>query len=175
MSTRHAGPILYADDDQDDWLLMELAHRQSRLECPIVFVSDGHDIIQYLGNGDALSPAIILLDLNMPRLGGRETLEWLKRQPSFRRIPVIMLTTSAERTDVNDMYALGASSYIVKPPSSVGLVGLLDAIEQYCFGRPPSQEFDSRDTPIPAETRAGGGGGGRWPAAQASGAGATGR
>jgi two-component system, response regulator len=131
-------PILYAEDDQDNWLLMHLAHLESVVKHPIVFVSDGREVIEYLcGEGryaNAPKPGIILLDLNMPGLDGIDTLRWVKGQPAFRTIPVVVLTTSTSDKDIAETYAAGASTYITKPASAAGLVGVLDAIGRYWFG-----------------------------------------
>lgn len=129
--------ILYAEDDPDDLLLMQMAHRASELDHPIIYVNDGQEAVEYLhGEGQyalAPLPGIILMDLRMPHIGGLATLVQLKSDPRYSHIPVIMITTSTSRGDVHDAYAAGASSYIVKPPTLGGLVGVLNAIARYWF------------------------------------------
>jgi two-component system response regulator len=138
MKVKTAVPILYAEDDQDDWLLMQMAHRDSGTPNPIVYLNDGREVIEYLeGIGDragAPRPGLILLDLNMPGLDGLATLQWLKANPTFSQIPVIILTTSNSQTDIAAAYASGANTYIVKPRTSIGLIEVLTAIDAYWFG-----------------------------------------
>jgi CheY-like chemotaxis protein len=133
--------ILYAEDDPDDRLLAEMAHRESTAIQPLVFVADGEEALEYLrGTGRhadhtaAPQPGIILLDLNMPGIGGRETLRVIKADPNLRRIPVVILTTSAAEVDIAASYDGGANSYIVKPSAFANLVQLFDHLCAYWFG-----------------------------------------
>jgi CheY-like chemotaxis protein len=97
--------ILYAEDDPEDRMLVEDAMEESRLANELHFVEDGEELVDYLhrrGKFTELSnrplPGLILLDLNMPRKDGREALEEIKAEPNLRRIPIVVLTTSKERT-----------------------------------------------------------------------------
>ena len=135
-----APTILYAEDDRDDRLLAEMAHRDSGVVNPLAFVADGDEALEYLrrvgrhanraGNGQ---PGIILLDLNMPGTDGRETLVIIKADPALRRIPVVILTTSSAERDVATSYDHGANSYIVKPTAFTSLVYLLQRLCDYWF------------------------------------------
>ena len=82
---------------------------------------------------NAVTPDIILLDLNMPRKDGREALREIKADPRLRAIPVIMLTTSNTETDILKSYDLGANSYITKPVTFAGLVDVVKTLEKYWF------------------------------------------
>ena len=133
--------ILYAEDDPDDRLLAEMAHRESGVAIPLVFVADGEEALEYLrrsgrhaDRSDALQPGIVLLDLNMPRLDGGETVRIIKADPVLRRIPVVILTTSAAELDIAQSYDAGANSYIVKPSAFGSLVHVFDCLFEYWFG-----------------------------------------
>jgi CheY-like chemotaxis protein len=132
--------ILYAEDDPDDRLLAEMAHRESNAVQPLVFVADGEEALEYLRctgrHADrkvAAQAGIILLDLNMPGIGGRETLRVIKADPILRRIPVAILTTSAAEVDIAASYDGGANSYIVKPSAFANLVQLFAHLCGYWF------------------------------------------
>jgi CheY-like chemotaxis protein len=132
--------VLYAEDDPDDRLLAQIAHRESGVVNPLVFVANGEEALDYLrhsgqyaGRTDALEPGIVLLDLNMPGIGGRETLNLIKADRALRRIPVVILTTSSAQVDIAAAYDAGANSYIVKPSAFGSLVHLFDGLSAYWF------------------------------------------
>jgi CheY-like chemotaxis protein len=132
--------VLYAEDDPDDRLLAQIAHRESGVVNPLVFVADGEEALDYLrrsgqyaGRTDALEPGIVLLDLNMPGIGGRETLNIIKADRALRRTPVVILTTSSAQVDIAAAYDAGANSYIVKPSAFGSLVHLFDGLSSYWF------------------------------------------
>ena len=131
--------ILLADDDEEDRELARDALQDSRLANEMKFVYDGQDLLDYLRHEgrwvteDAPRPGIILLDLNMPRKDGREALQEIKADESLRRIPVVVLTTSKDETDVLSTYDLGVSSFITKPVTFGGLVDVMRAWTQYWF------------------------------------------
>ncbi len=129
-----------ADDDPDDRELTRDALAASRLSNPLHFVSDGEELLEFLKHegrygqvGAAPRPGLILLDLNMPRMDGREALRAIKSDPQFRMIPVVILTTSSAEEDVFRSYALGANSFITKPVTFEGLVGVVRALGAYWF------------------------------------------
>jgi CheY-like chemotaxis protein len=133
--------ILLADDDEEDRALTKDALQDSRLANEMRFVVDGQDLLDYLRRQgryadpsvDAPRPGIILLDLNMPKKDGREALEEIKADPSLRRIPVVILTTSRDEIDVLRSYELGISSFITKPVTFAGLVEAMQTWRQYWF------------------------------------------
>lgn len=129
-----------ADDDPDDRALTRDALLASRLGNPLYFVSDGEELMEFLrhegryrNTASAPRPGLILLDLNMPRMDGREALRAIKSDPTLRMIPTVILTTSSAEEDVYRSYALGANSFITKPVTFEGLVGVVRALGAYWF------------------------------------------
>jgi len=111
--------ILMADDDADDRLLTLEAFKETNIPHELRFVNDGEELMDYLyrrGNFEEVNvsptPGVILLDLNMPRMDGREALRKIKSDPLLRSIPIIILTTSKADEDINYTYNNGASSFI---------------------------------------------------------------
>jgi CheY-like chemotaxis protein len=132
--------ILTADDDADDCMLVENAFEESGLDYDLFFVQDGITLMQYLhqqGNyvapASAPRPDLILLDLNMPRMDGRESLIEIKTNPEFRNIPVVVLTNSNAEEDILRTYELGGAGYIVKPATFEGMVEVVKGLNQYWF------------------------------------------
>ncbi|GGF54640.1 response regulator [Alteromonas lipolytica] len=130
--------ILMADDDEDDRLLALDALKEGRVLNNLNCVEDGIELLEYLRREGKFAdpavsprPSLILLDLNMPRMDGREALQQIKADPSLRSIPVVILTTSKEEEDMIRGYDLGAASYITKPVNFDGLVELMRAIGRY--------------------------------------------
>lgn len=113
--------VLLAEDNPNDAELTIAALRESKLVSPIVVVGDGAEALDFLyrrgphadrKNGP---PAVILLDLKMPKVDGLEVLRTIKKDPDLRVIPVVMLTSSREEADLTRSYESGANSYVVKP------------------------------------------------------------
>lgn len=132
MTTRgdaHPVTILVVDDDPDDRLLALEAAQESRLHGELRFVEDGEALLEYLRA--AAVPGLILLDLNMPRMDGREALRVLKGDPLLRRIPVVVLSTSSAQEDIRASYDLGVNSFIIKPTSFASLVDVMRSLGRY--------------------------------------------
>ncbi|WP_168222348.1 response regulator [Aquisphaera giovannonii] len=132
--------ILMADDDPDDRDFARRALSQSRLTNDLRCVEDGQELLDYLGRrgryapeGSAPRPGLILLDLNMPGVDGREALQVIKADPTLRQIPVVILTTSRAEEDIFRSYDLGANSFITKPVSLAGLVEVMRDLGHYWF------------------------------------------
>ena len=132
--------VLYADDDPEDRMLVKDAWEESRVANELHFVEDGEDLMDYLHRrgkyqhlSDSRLPGMILLDLNMPRMDGREALQQIKADPVLRRIPTVILTTSKAEEDIIRAYGLGVSSFIVKPVTFKSLVDLTLAFSRYWF------------------------------------------
>jgi len=130
--------ILLVEDDANDVMLFQRAYRKCRLANPLQVVSDGEAALDYLaGSGkhaDRVSyplPALVLLDFKLPRKSGLEVLAWLRSQASLKRLPVVALTSSRERSDVNRAYDLGINSYLVKPVAFDNLLQLVMALGLY--------------------------------------------
>ncbi len=130
--------ILQVEDDANDVLLFEQACRKAGLTVPIHRVSDGDEALAYLrGQGPFADrdehplPRLVLLDLKMPRVSGFEVLAWLRRQERFRRLPVVVLSSSNHESDVKRALELGVNSYLVKPVQFDALVEVVRQIHQY--------------------------------------------
>jgi len=130
--------ILVADDDEDDRLMTRDALRDARLHNDLRTVIDGVDLMDYLKRRgrhadaqDSPRPGLILLDLNMPRMDGREALAAIKQDPKLRSIPVVVLTTSKADEDVVRSYDLGVNSFITKPVTFLGLVEVMKVFSRY--------------------------------------------
>jgi CheY-like chemotaxis protein len=132
--------ILIAEDDPDDRLLAQEALAESNFVAVLDFVADGYELLQFLHRQGAYAaragaplPGIILLDLNMPRMDGREALQKLKADPVLKSIPVVIMTNSRDDEDISYTYQLGASSYVLKPRGFDELVKLMDELCRYWF------------------------------------------
>jgi CheY-like chemotaxis protein len=132
------GTILMVDDDLDDFFLARDAFRETGIPNDFELITDGEELMDYLyRRGKFLSlqnsplPILILLDLNMPKKDGREALAEVKKDPDFRRIPIVVFTTSKEDKDISCCYCLGASSYITKPATFDALVEVMKKLAEY--------------------------------------------
>jgi len=132
--------ILLAEDDPDDRLLTRRALEKSRLANTVDTVEDGEELMKYLrregeyADADAAPrPGLILLDLNMPRMDGREALKKIKSDSDLRRIPVIVLTTSEAERDISQSYDLGVNAFVTKPVTFDDLASALQALGEFWF------------------------------------------
>ncbi len=127
--------ILIIDDDIEDQLLIKRAFRETSASCELHVLEDGESAVAHLIPTElgaaAMHPDLILLDLNMPRMDGREVLATLREYEHLRRIPVIVFTTSSARDDVDSCYDLGARSYIQKPSTFTELKQAISEITRY--------------------------------------------
>jgi CheY-like chemotaxis protein len=135
---RRAVTILMADDDEDDRELARQAMERGRPSSELRFVEDGEELLDYLlrrgryaDPKSAPRPALILLDLNMPRLDGREALRALKSHAALKHIPVIVLTTSKAEEDILRSYDLGANCYIPKPVTFEGFGEVMEVLDRH--------------------------------------------
>jgi CheY-like chemotaxis protein len=126
-----------AEDSRSDADLAREAFKDGKLLNGLVIVPDGVELMAYMRKEksyqEALQPDIILLDLNMPRKDGRETLAELKADPKFRHIPVVILTTSFDEVDVLKSYALQASCYVTKPMDFEKFIEVARQIKDFYF------------------------------------------
>ena len=114
--TATSSKILYVDDDSDDCYFFGLSLSEAVNNADLVCATNGEEAIRYLNSVTSTElPSLIILDLNMPRLDGRQTLNYIKTQPHLAGIPVIILSTSENVRDKDDCALLGASSYFKKP------------------------------------------------------------
>jgi two-component system response regulator len=136
MKTAHA--ILLVEDNPADIQITQRALRDSGIPVDLLVVRDGQEAVDYLlrqgphaHNDDWRSPDLILLDLNLPRLTGREVLDRIRHQPALKAVPVVVLTTSSRQEDVQELYAAGANTYIEKPQDFSRFVEVLRTIHHY--------------------------------------------
>lgn len=131
--------IIVADDDTDDQFMLKEAFSSLNFDREICSVENGEELLDYLnkrgkyGNGNLPVPKLILLDLNMPKIDGRQCLRMIKENKEFCKIPIIIFSTSNNPEDISQSYELGANSYIIKPYSYNELVEIIDVIKKYWF------------------------------------------
>jgi CheY-like chemotaxis protein len=131
--------ILVVEDEESDYELLELALRKSKPGCSIHWAHDGADAKRYVAGEGAFAdrakfpfPNLVITDLKMPHMTGFELLSWIKRDDgSWKRLPVIVMSSSSQRIDIEQAYGLGASAYFVKPTNFATLVELCDRILAY--------------------------------------------
>ncbi len=131
--TLESPPILLVEDNPVDLDLTLRAFARKRLANPVEIARDGEEALAFMARWDAgeALPVVILLDVKLPRVNGLEVLRQLKAHERFRRIPVVMLTSSAEDSDLRTAYDLGVNSYIVKPVDFSKFVDVAEQIEVY--------------------------------------------
>ncbi|MDV3504938.1 response regulator [Marinobacter sp. M-5] len=129
--------ILMADDDPLDRMLTQEAFEESKSINPLYFVENGEELLKYLRRHPPYNaeehpfPDLILLDLNMPKMDGRDCLVAIKKDPTLKHVPVIVLTTSNREEEVFRSYDLGASSFISKPVDFEKLVSQIRIFNSY--------------------------------------------
>jgi CheY-like chemotaxis protein len=142
--------ILLVEDNPQDVLLIQRAFRKANLSVPLQVVGDGEAAVQYLSGQEPYGdrscyplPLLILLDLKLPRKSGTEVLAWLQQQPVLKRLPVVVLTSSREYADINNVYDLGANAYMVKPVAFDNLVDIVKTLNMHwlIFNEKPQVEI----------------------------------
>lgn len=130
--------ILLVEDDANDVMLFRRAYSKCNLANPLQVVMDGEEAQDYLAGcgkyADRLTyplPGLVLLDFKLPRKSGLEVLAWLRAQAGLKRLPVIALTSSREKTDINRAYDLGINSYLVKPVAFDNLMQIVKTLGLY--------------------------------------------
>jgi len=136
-------PILLIEDNPVDIDLTLRAFKLRKLSNPIIVLRDGAEALSWFDNWNhkMLMPAVILLDLKLPKVSGLEVLKVVKSHPIFKKIPIVILTTSADNLDVNNAYLLGANSYILKPVNFEKFIEVVEKIEIYwnVINKPPNE------------------------------------
>jgi CheY-like chemotaxis protein len=142
MPTNSLRPVLAAEDDESDAMLLRLAFKRAEIPHSLIIVPDGQEAIDYLsGNppfADRLNsplPALLLLDLKMPRLNGFDVLEWWRARDELRDLPVVVLSSSVHETDMDKARGMGAREYIIKPH---GFSELTKLVQELCARWLPS-------------------------------------
>ena len=134
-------PVLLIEDDPSDVRLIQRAFGKLENPVPMIRLTNGDEAVDYLAGRPPYEnravypvPALILLDIKLPRRSGFEVLEWIRNQRSgMKRMPVIMLTSSRHSADINRAYDLGANSYLAKPETAGRLGELASQVQQYWF------------------------------------------
>lgn len=124
-------PIVLVEDSPDDVLLMQRAFRKLNLLNPLHILHDGEEAISYLADPKHDVPALLLLDLKLPRRSGLEVLRWLRGEERLKRCPVVVLTSSREAPDVQAAYDLGANSYLIKPVEFQAFLDMVGTLNLY--------------------------------------------
>lgn len=130
--------ILLVEDNPADVKITQRAFKEVGRAVELLVVRDGQEAVEYLlrqgehaGRADWRFPDLVLLDLNLPRLSGRELLERLRAAPATRALPVVVLTTSRRAEDITQSYAAGANTYIEKPQEFERFVAVLRTVCEY--------------------------------------------
>ena len=128
--------ILYAEDEANDILFLELALQSAGSLCDLHSVADGEQALEYLsGKGPYADrtrhplPNLVLLDINMPKMSGLEVLAWIRQEPRFKSLPVVILTSSARPEDRDKAQQLGADDYLLKPSDPRKLLELVTSLQ----------------------------------------------
>jgi CheY-like chemotaxis protein len=124
-------PILLVEDDIIDALTVKRALGDLKVTNQLVIRENGEEALAYLNDAHNSRPAIILLDLNMPRMNGLEFLKVVKHDNKVKQIPVVVLTTSREEYDRMESFSLGIAGYMVKPVDYPQFVDVVRVIDQY--------------------------------------------
>ena len=132
--------ILIVEDSEDDFLAMQRAFKKTNLKNPLHRCTNGDQALDYLFRRgefappcEAPLPGIVLLDLNLPGLDGREVLRSIKADQALRKIPVVVLTTSNAEKDIEQCYEDGANSYVQKPVEMQDFVQAIARLKDFWF------------------------------------------
>lgn len=138
LGDRTAYQVLVVDDEPGDVELIRLALAESPYRCHVTSAGNGREALDFLRGqraaSKASSPDLMLLDLNMPQMNGREVLREMKADPDLAHIPVVVLTTSVVERDVLASYSLGASGFVTKPMDMDEFFRAIRGVEEYWFG-----------------------------------------
>ena len=124
-------PILLVEDDQVDAMIVERAFKVKGIENPLGIVDNGLKALELLTDPEKEKPCLILLDLNMPRMGGIEFLKTVKKNDAIKRIPILILTSSEEEEDKKNCFNLGVAGYMLKPADFQKFAEMIEVIFKY--------------------------------------------
>ena len=140
-----SGTILLVEDNDDDVFAIRRALKNARIGNPLQVVTDGQRAVDYLSGADEYGdraryplPFITFLDLKLPYIDGFEVLSWIRQRPALESILVVVLTGSAESRDQERAYALGARSYLIKPPTADSLQGIFQSLNSFWLSKASS-------------------------------------
>lgn len=119
--------VILVDDDEDDVYLFRYAFAQLNINEQVTYLNDGEALLRFLENSD-ISNAVVLLDLNMPKMGGFEVLQQLKHKGNFSGLQIVIYTTSDNPADRQKAESLGCTEFVTKPSSVGDIKSLIDRI-----------------------------------------------
>jgi two-component system response regulator len=135
-------PVLYAEDEENDAFFLGRAFKAAGIAHPLVVVPDGREAIDYcLGRGayagrpDHVLPCLVLLDLNLPGKSGIEVLEAIRKESAIPLVPVVVLTSSLQDSDIHLAYSRGANAYLGKPSQPDELFGIVQSLNEFWLKR----------------------------------------
>lgn len=134
--------LLLVEDSEDDLFFFKRLCKKALLACNLAVATDGQQAIDWLGaaaKGEHPQPQLVFLDLKLPLRGGFEVLQWLRQQPAFARMVVVVLSSSAETRDVQKAFELGAQGYLVKYPEPAVLAEVVRTVA----AMPPDARLES--------------------------------
>jgi CheY-like chemotaxis protein len=138
MNSNTAQTILLVEDEENDVVFMKMALESAGIATGLQVAEDGAQAIDYLdGKGEFADrtrhplPALVLLDLKLPRVMGMDVLKWIRDRPELEMMVVIVLTSSQHRSDIRKAYSLGANSYLVKPSNPFDLNDMMELVKRY--------------------------------------------
>ena len=144
--------ILQVEDDDNDVMFLKLALESAGVTVPLRIAVDGQEAIDYLSGTAPFTdrqaypdPSLVLLDLRIPKIPGLEVLKWIRKQPALKKIPVLVLTSSDAKRDIEDAYRLGANSYFVKPINPPDLLEIVKHIRDYWL-KPSRKKLEVPDS-----------------------------
>jgi CheY-like chemotaxis protein len=140
--------VLVVEDNPGEFLLLKRAMAKIGFKAPIQHVIDGEQAISYLDGSGPFEdrtkfpiPSLVLLDLKLPRRTGFEVLSWVRQHSRYKKLPVVIFTSSDQREDIDRAYNSGVNSYLVKPADFEGLMKVTDSINGYWMGLNRSPEL----------------------------------
>ncbi len=128
---RFVFPVLLVEDDDVHVRIFERAFKETGVDSPLFVTPNGEEALAFLRDSDNPAPGVIVLDLNMPRMNGFEFLRILNLDESLKKIPVVVLTTSGDRRDIEECFDLGVAGYMIKPVSYEEFLDMTGAIVRY--------------------------------------------
>ncbi len=150
MNTLTTGPILYAEDEDNDIFFLRRAFEKANL-AGLKAVHNGQQAVDYLIASErdpekCPVPSLVLLDINMPYLTGLEVLAWIRKHPAIGDLPVVMLTSSSQEQDIERAYGLNATAFVTKPSAANKLAEFAQALRAF-QERKPGLVFDFTGVP----------------------------
>ena len=147
--------VIVVEDGEDEILLLQRAFQDAKLKSPVLVFRDGQEVIDYLRqlgtdggkHGSDAPPALMLLDLKMPRKNGLDVLEWLRLQPGLKRLATVVMSSSGHASDINRAYDMGCSAYLTKPMSYGELVDLVRLIDGFWLLQNQKPDLRSKLSP----------------------------